>query len=386
MKRVCVVKLGHYEELPNIKRDAETLASQGYGVDVLCLHRKGKPAREITGGVNICRLPGEHRRQSAVRYLFEYTYFFIIASLVLSWRSLKKKYDAIEICSMPDFLVFTTIVPRLFGTKIVLYLCENMAELFTLNFNAPPNHPVTKVLRVIEKASASYAHHVIVADGIPYRKVLESHGVPSHKITVVLNVPDDVAFALGALSPHRENGHQFRVVVATTHAKRYGVQTLIKAVPMLVRDIPGLKVHVTGDGEYRSELEKLCRELGVQGHVNFTGRVSYADVLSYVAQAHVAVAPMLYDVGVSIKLFEYFAAGTPTVASYLPSLTATFSNDCILYFPPGDERALADRILELYHDPQKRASLARSAQEFYLKCQWQVMKNEYLRVYDECLK
>ena len=53
---------------------------------------------------------------------------------------------------------------------------------------------------------------------------------------------------------------------------------------------------------------------------------------------------------------------------------------------PGDEKELADRVLELYHSPEKRASLASRAQEFYRKCQWQVMKHEYLKVYDECTK
>ncbi|MGA3094415.1 MAG: glycosyltransferase family 4 protein [Dehalococcoidales bacterium] len=383
-KRACIVKLGYYE-LRLLKRSAETLAADGYQVDVICLRKKGELAREALGGVKVYRLPGEHHRQGIFRYFFEYSYYFILVSLVLSWLSLKKKYDVIEICSMPDFLVFAAIVPRLQRSKVILYLWENMAQLFTSTFNAQSNHPGVKLLQLIERMSAGWAHHIIVADGILYKRVLESHGVPGGKITVIQNVPDNTIFNLESL-PSAKNGQHFHVIVAASHIKRYGVQVLIKAMPLLIRDMPELRVDVTGDGEFRPELEKLCCNLGVQEWINFTGFISYEDFLSYIAQAQVGVAPMLYDVGMSNKVFEYFALGTPCVASALPSLIATFNDDCILYYPPGNEKALAARILELYLHPEKRASMVRYGYEFYRKCQWQVMKQEYLRIYEELLE
>jgi glycosyltransferase involved in cell wall biosynthesis len=77
--------------------------------------------------------------------------------------------------------------------------------------------------------------------------------------------------------------------------------------------------------------------------------------------------------------------GTPSVASALPSLKAMFSDDCVLYYQPGDEKELANRILELYHSPEKRASVASHAEAFYRKCQWPLMKHDYLKVYEECM-
>jgi glycosyltransferase involved in cell wall biosynthesis len=202
---------------------------------------------------------------------------------------------------------------------------------------------------------------------------------------VVLNVPDDAKF-LDESHPVAADGNHFRLVVVSTLIKRYGVQTTIKAIPLLLKAIPELKVDVVGRGEYRPELEKLARDLGVEEYLNFTGFVDHDEVASYIARAHVGLAPMIDDVGVSNKLFEYFAMGTPTVASALPSLTATFSDDCVLYYRPGDEKELADRVLELYHSPEKRASMIAQAQKFYRNCQWQVMKHEYLKVYEKCLR
>jgi glycosyltransferase involved in cell wall biosynthesis len=123
----------------------------------------------------------------------------------------------------------------------------------------------------------------------------------------------------------------------------------------------------------------------VTEYINFTGLIPYEELISKIARAHVGIAPMLFDIGVSTKLFEYAAMGTTSVASALPSLTATFGDDCILYYPPGDEKALADRIVELYENPEKRVSLAARAHEFYRNCQWQIMKYEYLKVFEKCL-
>lgn len=371
MKRVCIVKLGYFPEIMLLRRDAEALMSNGYQVDIICFRRKGEKAREKIGKLSVYRIPGEHHRTGILRYLFEYSYFYTMVSLTLSWLSLsRRRYDVVEVCSMPDFLVFSTVVPRLLGAKVILYLWENMPMLFMSHFKTGRDHIGAKILRIIERTSAGYADHVIVTDGIPYKQVLESQGVPSDKITVVLNVPDESTFNIEAI-PSAKDGEKFRLVVVSTLTKRYGIQIVIKAIPLLLRDIPELMVDVTGRGEYRPELENLARDLGVNAYLNFTGMIPYEDVLSCIGKAQVGIAPMIEDVGVSNKLFEYFALGTPAVASALPSLTATFDSNCVLYFRPGDEKDLAERILELHRSPEKRASLAYHGKAFYSKCQWQ---------------
>jgi glycosyltransferase involved in cell wall biosynthesis len=384
MKRICIVKLGHYPKITPLTRNAETLLSQGYQVDVLCLREMGEKAREVIGGVKVYRLPGAHHRRGVLRYFWEYGYFFIAASLTLSWLSLKKRYDVIEVDTMPDFLVFATLFPRLLGSKVILYMFENMTQLFTSTYKKDIGHIGAKLLRFIEKQSVGYAHRVIVADGIPYKQHLESRGVPSEKLTVVLNVPNEERFKIKSQTL-ADNGNHFRVMVVSAIIERYGVQTLIRAVPLLLPNIPQLKVDVVGQGEYLPVLKKLACDLEVESYVNFTGYIPDDEMVSYMARADITVAPMIDDVGHPIKIFEYFALGKPTVASAHPPLLATFNTDCLLYFQPGDERDLAAQILELYYSPEKRATLAANAQAFYQGCRWPAMKREYLKVYEQLL-
>ncbi len=368
-----------------MRRNAETLVSEGYEVDVICPRMSGEKKRENLNGVNVYRLPLRHYRGSVLLYLFDYIAFFILAFFKLAQLSLRKRYDVVEVNTMPDFLVFVTIFVRLLGTKVILYMFENMPALFVSTFKTSPNHVVTRLLRFIEMVSARYAHRVIVSDGILYKRVLESRGIPSKKITVVLNVPDDTIFNLESL-PAAEDGNHFRLIVVSTLVKRYGVQTVIKAVPLLIKDIPELRVDVVGDGEYQPELEKMVRDLEVEIYFNFVGWTPLDSVPAYIARADIGVAPMIDDVGLPNKLFDYFALGKPTIISALPSLTDTFHDaDCVAFFQPNDEKDLAARILELYRSPEKRTSLINHAQPFYQKHRWTVSKHEYLKVYEELL-
>jgi glycosyltransferase involved in cell wall biosynthesis len=385
VKRACIVRQKVYSMQRNLRRSAETLLKEGYEVDVICVGEKGERKQEMQKGVNVHRIYFMYHRDNVFWYIFDYAAFFILASLKLAWLSLKKRYDLIEVHTMPDFLVFVTLFPKLLGSKVILYMFENTEQLFVSSFKVSRKHIVARLIRFIAKISASYADSVIVSDGPLHKKAMESLGIPSTKITVVLNVPDNTVFDLEPTGV-AEDGNHFQLVVVSTVLKRYGIQTLVKAIPLLLRDIPEVKVDIIGDGEHRPVLEQMARDLGVDGYLNFTGYINYENVPAYIANAHVCLAPMNDDVGAPNKIFEYMALGKTIVASDLPGVKALFDDKCVSYFQPGDERDLANRVLELYHSPEKRASLGRSAQALYRKYHWPAMKSEYLKVTEKLTK
>jgi glycosyltransferase involved in cell wall biosynthesis len=384
-KRVCMIRRKHYPWQRNVRRNAEALVKAGYEVDVICLGEKGELKCETMNGVNVFRLSLPHHRGSTLWYIIDYAIFFLAAFFKLTRLSLKKRYDAVEVNTMPDFLVFITFLARMRGSKVILYMFENMPGLFMSSYKVGPNHIVTRLLRLMEKLSANYAHHVIVSDGWPYKRILEEHGIPSEKITVVLNVPDDAIFDPARYAVDR-NGQGLRLVVVSTLVERYGVQTVVKAIPLLVNEIPELTVDIIGDGEHRPLLEKMARELGIEKHLNFTGTIPYDDVPPYITRADIGLAPMVDDVGLPNKLFEYFALGKPAIASAQPGILESFDNDsCVAFFRPDDEKDLAARVLELYKNPEGKASLVSHANEYYQKYSWPNMKQKYFKVYEDLL-
>ena len=134
-RNVCIVAHGIYPA-PRKYREAMALRDGGYEVDVLCI--KWLPtdkSTELYEEVNIFRLPIVKKRNSKFRYIFEYSLFFLLASIKLNLLYIRKKYSIIQVHSMPEFLVFTALLPKLFGSKIILDVQDPTREVFIAKYS-----------------------------------------------------------------------------------------------------------------------------------------------------------------------------------------------------------------------------------------------------------
>jgi glycosyltransferase involved in cell wall biosynthesis len=382
MSRVCIVRHNYYPEEAHVRRDAETLVRHGFDVDVICLRKKGQNGRERVGAVNVYRLPVQHRRKGAARYIFEYSAFLLMASWTLGWLSLGRRYEVVEVVSMPEVLIFAALSPKLLGAKVVLYVFDHTPETFGETFKFGLDHPVIRLLRLVSSVCLRLADHVITAELLS-QKIVESRGVPSSKVSVILNVPDENVFFNKTSSAN--NGNGFCLITHGSLLEKYGVQTLIKAIPLLIKDVPELKVMVVGDGEYRQKLQELAQTLGVSDYVHFTGLVQFEEVAGLIGQAHIGVVSILTEANPMLpnKLFEYLALGKPTVVARSPCVEAYFDEKSVMFYEPANEYDLGRCILELYRNPRKRAMLAASGSAVYQEYRWSKMKYKYLKVYDQ---
>jgi glycosyltransferase involved in cell wall biosynthesis len=310
----------------------------------------------------------------------------------------------VEVYNVPDAMVFAALLPRLFGAKVVLYMFEATPEMYIDRFELKPGGLGERLLRWQERISVSFAHRAIV-EGPFEREMRGERGVDMAKIGVVMNVPESHLFSPSpapapahpeALEGERSSNARlcaaapsapdvsFEIITHGSLLKRYGIQTLIEAVPLLRSEIPGLKVWVVGDGEYREELEALTRETGVADCVKFTGWIKHEDVSAYIARCAAGVVPMLYN-QLPNKLFEYVSMGVPTVVGDVPSIRRAFADHEVLYYETGDARQLAEGVLRVYHDPKSALEMAARARKTYRKYTWDVMRDVYTEIHDELL-
>jgi len=374
----------YYPNHPHLRRNIGTLVEAGYGVDIICLKRKGEKWKETVDDVNIYRIPVEHRRMGFPRYLTEYAAGFVFSTLLVTFLHLRRRYAAIEVTNMPDFLVFCTLLPKLLGAKVILTIFDNMPEYFAFNHGMAMNHLAVRLLRLMERASAAYTDRVVVTQRIA-KEVLESHGVQSAKMTIVLNTPDEGIFEGVSSGVKAMDGRRFVVMTHGEMCYSYGNQTIIRAVPLLLERIPELEVWMVGEGEYLYDLIKLSHDLDVADHVCFTGLVPHAYLPLMMSKANVGIVPKLVDLMLPTKLMEYVAAGMPVVASAQPTMKAYFNDDAISFFDPGDEQDLARCILDLYTQPAKAASMSARASAAYDNYRWKRTKHDYLGVYEALL-
>jgi glycosyltransferase involved in cell wall biosynthesis len=140
-----------------------------------------------------------------------------------------------------------------------------------------------------------------------------------------------------------------------------------------------------GSGDCFDELVALRDELGLAGHVEFTGRAPDELVARILSTADLGLSPdpknPLNDVSTMNKTMEYMAFELPVVAFDLRE-TRVSAGDAGVYVAPNDVHEYAAAIVKLMDDEPRRAHLgklgrARVEQELA----WSHQQRAYLGVY-----
>lgn len=379
-----MVRHGEYPTQPHPRRDVAALRDAGFEVDVICDSEPGRPHFERVEGVTVIRVPMRHKRGRTVRYLLEYTGMPWLAAGALALRSLGRRYEYVEIDTMPTWLLAASLVPKLLGAKVVLYMFEHMAELTATDRNLPESHPLIRALDTVEMACVRLSDRVLTP-AERNRELYVERGVAPNKVVFIPNCPDEPVFLanLPAIQRRsvREEKEEFRLVTHGSLLERYGIQILIEAVAKVRDRLPGVKLDIIGSGEYEPELKALVGQIFLDDVVTFTGPVQFEDMATHLLRADVGVAPYLLDL-LPNKVMEYLLLGIPTIASDWPTLRRYFGDNAVTYVPPTDVDALAHAIEAMYKDPVKRREQAAIARELYLNTlAWSRTKADYLAVY-----
>jgi glycosyltransferase involved in cell wall biosynthesis len=164
----------------------------------------------------------------------------------------------------------------------------------------------------------------------------------------------------------------FILLTASRLAAWKRVDRAVRALPRIRAWAPNAMLLVVGDGEERTRLEALARELGVLEHVRFAGAVAQRDVVRYMHAADVFLAVAdLSNVG--NPLLEAMACGMCIVA-----VDAGDTRDLIADGVTGRlvdssqrsgiakplEERLADLVVALSADPAQRQRLAAGAADY----------------------
>jgi glycosyltransferase involved in cell wall biosynthesis len=361
-----VIRQGVYPYDARLTREVRSLVAAGHDVDLICLQwGKEPPVEERAGRLSVYRMPIKRRHGGKLRYFFEYGAFFVASALLVTVLHLRRRYDVVQVNSLPDCLVFAAVVPRLLGARVLLDLHECMPEFFALKYRLSPGHPFVKLLMWCEQMSIRFADLAITCTA-PMRERFIERGAPAGKVAVILNSFDDERFEppRHVVAP-REDG-RFVLVSHGTIDDMYGLDLVVRAVAALRQRIPGLELRIYGDGPRREAIEALAIELGVADRVWFSrGWVPLEKLLPGIAQADIGVVAIrrdaCFDLTHSNKMFDLIALRKPVVISRTRAVEAYFDDGCFQLFESGDERDLTRAIYELYADPDLRQRLVSRA-------------------------
>jgi glycosyltransferase involved in cell wall biosynthesis len=391
MIKICMIVHKNYYHDPRVRRYVESLLTTGAIVDVICLSDNDDTVIEPQERLRVYSIPVRHENRSRIRYMFETVNSFALFLIKLSALHNRNHYQVIHIHNMPDFLIFSALIPKIMGARLILDIHDPMPEVFISKYGDHSSKLMLFLVSLQEKISCLFANAVITVNS-KCKSNLIKRGIPAQKITVVHNYPDPAIFNRNAyLNEGRLRKDNYILIYPGTVAPRYGLETAIRAMPELQLRIPEICLIIVGsNNEYGDELQRLADQLGVSSHIQIKPMVPPEQVPYYLAMADIGIYPALKDVHMNVatpsKVLEFAAMGIPIISSRLDMVEEMFGNSAVMFFEPGDVSQFAQCVIKLYENPVLCEELVKNMDQTFLKNHsWQQEFQNYLHLLNQML-
>jgi len=304
---------------------------------------------------------------------------------VVSRQHVRRHYDLVQVSTMPDCLVFAGAVPKALGAFLLLDNLDPMPELYAAKYGVTLDALGARLLSIQEGASIRFADGVMTVLDEVRELLIKRHGY--RQIDVILNCPDHTVLPrrLNLSQISEANDSASRPFVLLSHGSlvdRLGYDTIIDAVALLRSRIPNLVLRIVGPGEGRDALEARARDKGVTDRFQICLGVVLDRIPDMIDSADIGVVANkndpFADLPLPTKLLEFAWMGKPVVSSRTTTISHYFDDSQVAFFEPGNAADLASRIDELYHDPQRRVSLAVNAGRFFDRYNWPEEARRYV--------
>jgi glycosyltransferase involved in cell wall biosynthesis len=383
-QRHCMVVHAYYPlGETRVQREAEALTENGIRVDLICLRGQGQPAREVINHVKIHRVPVRRRNWKGITGQFlEYLAFFLFSGMRLARLHIQNPYHIVQIHNLPDFLVFTAILPRIMGARIILDLHDLMPEFYASRFGIKHHAIWSRLVRRQEAISCRFAHHIITVTEF-WRRSLIQRGIPVDKCSVVMNTADGRIFKPGRYSIRSGDKPGLTLLYHGNISHRNGIDLIIQAIAILKKEAPDIDLIIHGGGDYLEELSSLGHKLGVISRIHFSrDLVPVEELPLIITRADVGIVSIRSDVFTDgilpTKLMEYAALGMPAVAARTSTISDYFDESMVEFFEPGDADGLAEAVRRLYFDRRRLRELSDNILSFNRRYCWDKQKADYI--------
>jgi len=372
--------------------ECQALVSAGHQVAVVCPKDNGDPGYQVLDGVELYKYPGYAPGGGKLSYLMEYAYSLAAtARLTLKARRRTGRFDVFQACNPPDiFWPIALALRAMDRTRFVFDHHDLCPELFESRFPTGPRLPY-RALLAMERRTHRAADHVIATND-SYREIaITRSGKSPADVTVVRTGPDPQRLKRGPAFPELRRGRKFLAAYIGVMGPQDGVDIVVRAAGIVVHKLgrDDIAFTVMGSGDCLEDLIALRDELGLQDHVEFTGRVPDELVTRVLSTADVGLSPdpknPLNDLSTMNKSMEYMAFELPVIAFDLRETRVSCGNAGV-YVTPNDEYQYAQAIVTLMEDEPKRAELGKLGRErVEQELAWPHQERAYLRVYERLL-
>jgi len=374
-----------------VEKICQSLVTAGHEVHIVARNLQCNPVNEEDKGVCIHRT--KIWSNPRLNYIFSFPAFFnpVWGKLIDSIIN-RHSIDIIIVRDLPIAIAGVWAGKR-HALPVIFDMAEDYVALLRgiwqhskfkgINFILRNPYIAKKVERYVFKNVDYFLVVVEEAKGL-----VVAAGIPEKRISIVSNTPELSTFETGD-SQHVSGltGDRIRKNYTAIYTggvqKGRGIQTVIEAIPLIVKKIPDFLFVIVGDGYAVSYFKDMAREIGVEDYILWVGWVDHDELFAYINDSKVGLIPHFSSEHVNStipnKLFDYMALGLPALVSdALPLDRIVREEECGLSYKSGDAGDLQLALLELYNSDTDFGSRGKEAVNS--KYNWKNDEDELLRV------
>ena len=164
-----------------------------------------------------------------------------------------------------------------------------------------------------------------------------------------------------------------------------GLDILIEAIPIIIKEIPDVKLIIAGDGA----IPKDCWEIINKYRSNFEIHnyfIPNEKVWEFFSRASIVVIPNKRQDGHSGSLTIAYSFGKPVVTTNVGEFPLLVEKTgCGLAVPPNNPKALADAIIKILESNKLRKKMSKNALKMAEKLSWDRIAKMHIKVYERLL-
>ena len=232
--------------------------------------------------------------------------------------------------------------------------------------------------RIITLTDRGATEHLAHGIGRAERYVTVPSGVPTAELRAAAPTRDEARARLGL------DVDAIVIVGLGRLMPIKGFDLLVRALPIVVSQVPPARILLVGEGAERAHLERIAASLGVAGCLRLTGQTTA--VAPYLAAADVVAVPSRNE-GMGRVIVEAMALGRPVVATAVGGIPDVVTDgECGRLVEPEDVDALAAALIEFGRDPALRRKLGEAATQRAESFSTAVARQKLLAVYAALLR
>jgi glycosyltransferase involved in cell wall biosynthesis len=327
---VFLVENGSVPNDMRVWKEARVARDMGFDVTVVSPRgaRVDRERRAMIEGIEVYRYPHVVLGGGFGSYFVEYLLALLMTAWIVIGISFRRRIDAFHVANPPDVFFLVTAPFKLFGTRYIFDVHDLFVNTFESKYEhnkSPFKSLIVQVIHVVERINIACADIVVVTNRSYHDYIQQRYHVPEARLFVVRNAPPlDSRLEIVADSTLRR-GRKYMMVFFGNMGEDDGVDVILRACHHLVHTegFSDFICYLIGPTEVASSpainsLRALHRELGIEGHVEFTGYLSWQDIHKYLNTADVALSPDTFtqqnNLSTMIKIMEYMSHGLPIVS------------------------------------------------------------------------